>query len=110
MTDHLRSLRFPIPMGRISARIHGARNQLNALAAAATRAAGHTTSPEAAAALRGKRAAYLEAERIVAAIENGWRLPRLSHGRRCTCDPRHLEVGAVDPHCPIHDPDQEPPC
>jgi hypothetical protein len=72
---------FPIPMGRLSARIHGARNQLAELAESAGAASrAPDLSPEAAASLRGKRAAYLEADRIVAALERGYRLPRF--GRR----------------------------
>lgn len=99
--------RFPIPMGLLSARVHGARNQLRGLATSAGRAARATASPEAAAALRGKRAAYLEAERIVAAVERGWRLPRYIHGRRCTCSPQDLELGGYERGCPVHDNPEE---
>lgn len=29
----------------------------------------------------------------------------------CTCDPHHLDLGAYDPDCPVHDhTHQEPPC
>jgi hypothetical protein len=29
----------------------------------------------------------------------------------CTCNPNHLEAGAYDPGCVVHDPThQEPPC
>lgn len=74
---------FPRPAGRVSARIHGAANALRQWAeeadTASKRAGG---SPEHAAALRGKKVAYYEAADLLAAIEEGHRLPRLRGGKR----------------------------
>jgi hypothetical protein len=68
--------RYPLPTGPIAPRIHGARSTLLDWARMAHAASLIAESPEAAAALRGKRMAYREAADLIAAIEQRRRLPQ----------------------------------
>lgn len=69
--------RFARPTGSLSARIHGGRAALTNWSEAAKAAAEEVDIDErAAAALRGKSAAYREAARVLDAIENGTTIPK----------------------------------
>ncbi len=69
--------RFDRPTGPVSARVHGGRIALCKWADAARSAAAQEELDErAAAALRGKATAYLEAATVLAAIEYGTSSPK----------------------------------
>lgn len=71
--------RYPIPTGRLAARLHGARMTLIEWSASAVAEAGLAQiegRTEFAASLRGKARGYSEAADVILALERQRRLPR----------------------------------
>lgn len=68
--------RFLAPLrGDASRRVHGMAAALRDRATTARDAAAHAVDERAAAALRGKATAYLEAAQMADAVERGWVMP-----------------------------------
>lgn len=70
------NIRHPKVMGQLSARVRGLRYAMAERAETALEAARLAEDDRHEAALRGKAAAYREAERAIAALENGTSLPK----------------------------------